>query len=169
MLISSVLCSELPDASMRAFSTGGTSRRSNQREGPMNHPKKHAHVPGLVQPWTPCSGQRPSLIHWSLLMGLPHPGLLPNAKATSWIHAGLSYYCVDVCWKQGSRALVLLGTDSRGYPGRQKHSCVQAVLHQRAGMQQFRIAKEGKCLVECSPWAGEGIIKMCRTSLCFFP
>lgn len=36
-------------------------------------------------------------------------------------------------------------------------------------MQPFRIQKEGKSLLECGPWASEHIIKVCITSLCFFP
>lgn len=77
----------------------------------------------LAQARTPCGGQRHGLMHWSLPTGLPHPAVLLNDKATSRIQAGLSSHCIDVCWKPGSWDVALLGTDSRGYPGRHKHSC----------------------------------------------
>lgn len=77
----------------------------------------------LARARMPCGGQRHGLIHWSLPTGLPHPAVLPNDKATSRIQAGLSSHCIDVCWKQSSWDVALLGTDSRGYPGRHKHSC----------------------------------------------
>lgn len=47
--VNAMLFSELPDTSVRVLSTGRTSRRSIQREGPINPRKKHARMPDLVK------------------------------------------------------------------------------------------------------------------------
>lgn len=72
-----ILFPELLDTSGRAFSTGRTSRRSIQREGPVDQPQKHARVPDPVKP---CGRQRHGLIPGNLLTGLPRPAHCLMAK-----------------------------------------------------------------------------------------